>query len=157
MNKTDLDAIPWTPQFSPKGKFGVFRKNLSEAAGGKKDAGTHAEGHPFDIELVRLPPEKINWPLHSHAAQWEAYIILSGHGRLRTQNEEHEIKAGDFLVLPPGEAHQMSNDSDEDLTYYVIADNPPADVIYYPDSQKYFIKPARKVFAIEADYFDGEE
>ncbi len=39
-----------------------------------------------------------------------------------------------------------------------IADNPPADVVNYPDSGKWFVKPWRKcVIVQEADYYAGEE
>ncbi|GEM_PF-5855927 len=31
----------------------------------------------FDIELTRVLPGKAAWPLHAHAAQWEAFIVLS--------------------------------------------------------------------------------
>jgi len=157
MERARLSDLDWIEQSSPKGKFGVWRKNLSLAAGGKKDVGVAGGGHPFDVELIRLPAGKTNWPLHAHAAQWEAYLIIAGRGRVRTEEGVEAIGAGDFLVHPPGEAHQMINDGPEDLVYYVIADNPQADVIHYPESQKWLAKPARKVFREEVDYFDGEE
>jgi hypothetical protein len=40
----------------------------------------------------------------------------------------------------------------------VIAANPPADVINYPDTDKWFVKPHHKCFIIrEADYHANEE
>ncbi|HEY3760501.1 MAG TPA: hypothetical protein VGN23_02020 [Verrucomicrobiae bacterium] len=42
--------------------------------------------------------------------------------------------------------------------YYVIADNPPADIAYYPDSGKWFFKPPRKCFTMqETAYYAAEE
>jgi len=39
-----------------------------------------------------------------------------------------------------------------------IADNPPADVINYPDSNKWAVNPHHKIFTIpETDYYAGEE
>ena len=68
------------------------------------------------------------------------------------------IEAGDYLVFPPGEAHQIINNGSEDLIYIVIADQPQADVIHYPDSGKWMTKPQRKCFEMtETDYFKGEE
>ena len=62
------------------------------------------------------------------------------------------------MVFPPGEAHQLINTGSEDLVYYVIADNPQADVVFYPDSNKWLAKPAKKCFEMkEVDYFAGEE
>ena len=64
----------------------------------------------------------------------------------------------DYLVFPPGEAHQIINNGSEDLIYIVIADQPQADVIRYPDSGKWLVKPQRKCFEMtETDYFKGEE
>ncbi|HZZ19817.1 MAG TPA: cupin domain-containing protein [Opitutaceae bacterium] len=157
MPRINVSEVIWTEQFSPKFKFGVIRKNLSIASGGKKDTGTYGNGHPFDVELVRVPPNTINWPLHAHAAQWEAYLILSGKGMLRTIEGLDPVQPGDYLVHPPGEAHQLINRGEMDLVYYVIADNPQADVIYYPDSDKYSIKPQRITFDTAVDYLMGEE
>lgn len=158
MIRTQADDLPWTTQSSPKGKYGLARRSLSIAAGGQKDIGTWGGGHPFDLEIHRIPPGKINFPLHEHSAQWEGYYILSGSGQARGPKGKEAIKAGDYLVFPPGEAHQIINNGTEDLTYLVIADQPQADVIHYPDSGKWMVKPQRKVFEMaEADYFKGEE
>lgn len=158
MTRTSTEALPWTAQSSPKGKYSIQRRSLSQAAGGQKDIGTWGGGHPFELEIHRIPPGKINFPLHEHSAQWEAYYILSGSGQIRTPKGKEAIKAGDYLVLPPGEAHQLINTGSGDLTLLVIADNPQADIIHYPDSGKWMTKPQRKVFEMaEADYFKGEE
>lgn len=158
MTRTHAEDIPWTQQNSPQGKYGLARRSLSLAAGGQKDIGTWGGGHPFDFEIQRLAPGKINFPFHEHAAQWEAYYILSGRGQVRTPKGKEAIKAGDYLVFPPGEAHQLINNSSEDLSFFVIADQPQADVIHYPDSGKWMTKPHRKAFEMqEVEYFKGEE
>ncbi len=158
MNRAQADELPWTTQNSPQGTFCLARRSLSMAAGGQKDIGTWGGGHPFDLEIHRIPPGKINFPLHEHSAQWEGYYILSGSGKMRTPKGKEAIRAGDYLVFPPGAAHQLINTGSEDLTYLVIADQPQADVIHYPDSGKWMTKPQRKVFEMaEADYFKGEE
>lgn len=158
MTRTHAEDLPWTQQNSPKGKYGVSRRSLSIAAGGQKDIGTWGGGHPFDLEIHRVSPGKINFPLHEHAAQWEAYYILSGSGEVRTAKGKEGVKAGDYLVFQPGEAHQLINTGSEDLTFIVVADHPQADVIHYPDSGKWLAKPQKKVFEMqEVDYFKGEE
>ena len=158
MTRTNAEDLPWTQQNSPQGKYGLARRSLSVAAGGQKDTGTWAGGHPFDLEIQRIPAGKINFPFHEHTAQWEAYYILSGIGAVRTPKGQEDIKAGDYLVFPPGEAHQLINYGSEDLTFFVIADQPQADVIHYPDSGKWMTKPHRKAFEMqEVEYFKGEE
>lgn len=158
MIQTNANDLPWKKQSSPQGKYSIHRRALSQAAGSAKDTGTWGGGHPFEVEMSRLEPGKVNFPLHEHSAQWEAYLILSGTGKVRTREGKKAVGAGDYLVFPPGEAHQLINTGSEDLVYYVIADNPQADVIFYPDSSKWLAKPARKCFEMkEVDYFAGEE
>ncbi len=158
MTRTQSDDLPWTQQSSPQGKFSIIRRALSQATGGKKDVGTWNGGHPFDVEIHRVPPGKINFPYHEHSAQWEAYYILSGVGYVRSAKGKDTVRAGDYLVFPPGEAHHFINYGDEDLTFLVIADQPQADVIFYPDSKKWMVKPQRKHFEMkDVEYFAGEE
>src|SRR5260370_39326509 len=138
MRKINISQVSETAQHSPKGTFAVFRKHISLALGGLKDVGVSGGGHPFDLELVRVPPHCAAWPLHAHSAQWELYIIISGSGKIHTLSETMDVRAGDAFIHPPEEAHQLRNVGQDDLIYYVIADNAVADVIYYPDSKKWF-------------------
>lgn len=158
MKKKNLNQVGWIELKSPKGKYNIFRRHVSLALGGKKDTGTWGGGHPFDLELTRIPPGKTNWPYHAHSSQWEMYIVLSGRGQLRTAEGKSDIGPGDCFIHPPGDAHQIINNGTEDLTYYIITDNPQSDIGNYPDSNKWFVKPQRKVFEItEVDYFKSEE
>jgi uncharacterized cupin superfamily protein len=158
MNKMNQNNLDWTEVKSPRGKYQVFRRHISLALGGKKDLGTWGGGHPFDLELTRVPPGKANWPYHAHASQWELYVVLSGQGKVCTPQGEFEIGPGDCVLHPPGEPHQIHNHGAEDLVYYVIADNPPSDITHYPDSKKWTIKPQLKCFEMtEVDYYKGEE
>jgi len=158
MKHVKQSAIEWIEQRSPAGRFHLFRRHISQALGAPRDAGVAGGGHPFDVEMTRLPPGATNFPFHAHAAQWEVYLILSGSGELRTGDAACAIAAGDAFVCPPGDAHQLKNTGTDELVYYVIADNPPADVGYYPDSKKWTVKPQRKYFMMqEVDYYAGEE
>ena len=86
------------------------------------------------------------------------YLIRSGTGQLRDGDTATPLTAGDCFVSPLGEPHQIQNTGETDLQYYVIADSPSSDVIYYPDSGKWFVKPQRKSLRMtETDYFAGEE
>lgn len=164
MKKINQDQVSWDEIKSPRGKYHLFRRHLSLALGGIKDTGTWGGGHPFDLELTRLAPGATNWPYHSHSAQWELYVIVSGRGVTRTPEGEVEMGPGDCFICPPGEPHQMRNPGTEDLVYYVIADNPPVEIGEYPDSKKMFFKRSRggkierRIFeADDVDYYQGEE
>jgi uncharacterized cupin superfamily protein len=158
MHRVQANDLPWKSQRSPQGKYELARRSLTQAVGGEKDVGTWGGGHPFEVEIHRLPPGKWNFPLHQHAAQWEAYYILSGQGEVRGEAGSEPVKSGDYLVFKPGEAHQFHNNSTEDLVFMVIADQPQADILFYPDSGKWMHKPQRQCFEMQqVDYFAGEE
>ncbi len=156
INEADLDV---EERISPKGVFALQRQHISLALGGKRDVGVWDGGFPFDIERATLPPGKKNYPYHSHAAQWEHYIILAGSGRfLDEKGEWQPIVQGDHVVCRPGLAHQIWNSGDVDLSYYVISDHHQADVTSYPNTGKRQIKPEYKIIEYkEVDYFSGEE
>jgi uncharacterized cupin superfamily protein len=159
MKKVNASEVPQEHRESPKGAYECFRKHISLALGGKKDQGVWAGGHPFDVELARLRPGKRNFPYHSHAAQWEYYIFISGSGRF-LDPEKHwlPVEPGDHVICPPGEAHLLENDGSADLVYFVISDHHPADITTYPNTDKRQLKPEyRIVETTESDYYRGEE
>lgn len=159
MNTVKIEELPWQESKSPKGKFHSFFRNISLALGGKRDVGTWGGGHPFDVQIRRVPPGAVICPFHAHQAQWELFIVLSGRAMVRVDETSQEVGPGEAFLQPPGTAHQIRSTGSEDFVFYVVADNPQFDSCYYPDSKKWIVKPARKVFreASAVDYFDGEE
>ena len=159
MNIVSIPALPETEARSPAGKNHSNAKDISLALGGVRDTGTWAGGHPFDLQQRRVPPGASVCPLHAHAQQFELFVVLAGTATVRTgDGTRTTVRTGDAFVQPPGTAHQITNTGTEDFIFFVIADNLPTDSTYYPDSDKWQIKPHRKLFRMtEVDYFDGEE
>ena len=90
MRKVNVKDITEAPCSSPKGKFGGASKEVSVALGRKPESTDLTEQHPFDVEICRIPPNKINCPYHSHSAQWEFYHVLSPELRLiRSEALDH--------------------------------------------------------------------
>jgi uncharacterized cupin superfamily protein len=156
INTKDIAEKSW---YSPKGKFGGAGKGISEALGRKPLSTDLKERHPFDVEICRIPPGKSAYPYHSHSAQWEFYHVLSGNGIVRHKDGLTAIAAGDAFIFEPGQPHQLTNESSEDLVLYVVADNPIGESNYFPDSQKWIVRsPERRLIRSAAlDYYDGEE
>lgn len=156
VNVSQLPAETWT---SPKGKFGTTDIELSEALGRKPLSTDLLERHPFDVEISRLAPGKINYPFHSHSAQFEFYHVLAGRGQVRDAAGLTPIEPGDAFLFKPGEPHQILNDGTEDLVLLIVADNPLGESCHYPDSNKWLVRsPARRLVRSEPlDYLDGEE
>jgi uncharacterized cupin superfamily protein len=156
VNTNKMKEVSWS---SPKGKFVGAGKEISEELGRKPKSTDLTERHPFDVEIVRIPPGKTPYPFHSHSAQWEFYHVVSGRGMARDKNGNTLIEPGDAFIFGPGEPHQLLNDSTEDLIVYVVADNPMGESCHYPDSNKWVVRsPERRLIRSEPlDYYDGEE
>ncbi len=156
INTNDIAEVSWS---SPKGKFAGAGKEISEELGRKPQSTDLKERHPFDVEILRVPPGKTPYPYHSHSAQWEFYHVISGRGRVRHPEGTTPIAAGDAFIFQPDEPHQILNDSTQDLIVYVVADNPIGESCHYPDSGKWAVRsPERRIICSEAlDYYAGEE
>lgn len=158
MNHVHLPALPWEEARSPGGTFHSFTRNISVALGGIRNGGPSVGGHPFDVQIRRIPPGAAVCPFHSHLAQWELFVVWSGTGTVRAGRERHPVVAGDVLVHPPGEPHQLINTGQVDLEVWIIADNPPLDAFFYPDSNKWGFRAPREFFrTTDVDYWEGEE
>ncbi|MGH8099940.1 MAG: cupin domain-containing protein [Chthoniobacterales bacterium] len=157
-NTNELAELTWS---SPKGKFAGAGKQVSEALGRDPRSTDLTKRHPFDVEIARFEPGQTPYPFHSHGAQWEFYLVISGKGLVRHSDGTTPIETGDAFLFKPDERHQLINpaQSTEDLVLYVVADNPTSESCYYPDSKKWIVySPERRLMRSEAlDYYDGEE
>ncbi len=161
MRKINLNGIQEQERKSPKGKYHKYVKDVSIALGRDPESLDLMKRHPFDLAAVRIPKGKTYCPYHSHGAEWEFYLVVSGRGSIRDRSGTTEVGAGDAFIFSPGEAHQLSNNNDEDFVYYVIADNPLSDSCYYPDSGKWAVRLEGPEYEIVkgkvTDYYEGEE
>ena len=98
VNTNNMEELVWS---SPKGKFAGAGKQVSEALGRKPLSTDLMERHPFDIEILRIPPGKAAYPYHTHSAQWEFYHIISGRGVARHRDGKTLIERGDAVVVDP--------------------------------------------------------
>lgn len=116
-----------------------FRRSISEALGRKPNSLDLSERHPFDVEILRVPPKAIPYRYHSHSAQWEYYQVISGTAVVRHSQGEDRVARGDAFLFMPGEPHQFRNESEEDFVLLVIADNPIGESIFYPDEKMWIV------------------
>ena len=158
MNKVHIPSLTWTEARSPAGRFHSFAKNISLELGGIRNGGTWCGGHPFDVQVRRVPPGAAVCPFHSHLAQWEMFVVQSGTGVVRAGDTTHAVTSGDVFIHPPNEPHQLTNSGTVDLEVLIIADNPELDAFHYPDSGKWGLRPPGCYFRMEETaYYDGEE
>jgi len=133
MLKVNLAEVNTDTFSSPQGTYQLQRREISLRLREKDEKDRQPA---FEIEHVILPTGKKNFPYHQHATWWELYFVIIGCGKVRTEKGYEEIQTNDCFVFPPGNPHQIINDSPNDLVYLVVANNTPFDQCYYPDSDK---------------------
>src|ERR1700761_8276999 len=96
VNTNKMNEVAWS---SPKGKFAGTGKEVSEELGRDPQSTDVMKRHPFDVEIMRIPPGKTPCPFHSHSAQWEFYHVISGRGIARDMDGNTVIEAGDAFIF----------------------------------------------------------
>ena len=120
------------------------------------DIGLRGGGHPLDLQRRRMPPGAAVCPLPQHPSQLVVFVFPASTMTVGTGNgATQDFGPGDIVLPPPGTAQQVRNTG---AIFALIAAHYAADSTYYPDSDKWQLKPSRKVFRmVKVNYFDGEE
>ena len=157
--KINTNNLPNSPGPHQKGSSSALANRCLRRWDATRPRRNLNQRHPFDVEILLIPPDKAPYPFHSHSAQWEFYHVISGTGKVRHQDGTIEVEAGDAFLFQPGAPHQLINDDAQDLVVYVVADNPIGESCYFPDSKKWAVRsPERRVIrSDDIDYYDGEE
>ena len=138
MDINNTDQLP--EQYIWKDAVGLITKSLGEAAGSQK----------IYVNIDYDPPRAYSTKYHSHSQQEEFFMILSGTGTLRINEEEKTVNQGDFIAKPAGEniAHTFYNSGGETLVILDIGTNEKEDTCYYPDDDMYMQKSngSRRIF-----------
>lgn len=80
------------------------------------------------LRLVEIPVARAGAPLrepHRHDGFEECIYVISGQGVTHADSGEHPLKAGDAILIPPGESHVTRNTGAEPLVllcFFPIAD-----------------------------------
>jgi mannose-6-phosphate isomerase-like protein (cupin superfamily) len=57
---------------------------------------------------------------HSHKVQEQVYHVLEGEGLMEIAGTNHVVRKHDFIFLPPGVEHAISNTGVSDLVFLVV-------------------------------------
>ena len=57
---------------------------------------------------------------HKHEGEDQIYIIKSGRGRMRIDDEEQEVVPGGLVYIPSGSTHALTPLGDEPVVLYSI-------------------------------------
>jgi len=57
---------------------------------------------------------------HAHAVGDKLYFVLQGRGRIRVDDDERDVRAGDLVCAPAGSNHAVHNPGPERLALLVV-------------------------------------
>jgi uncharacterized cupin superfamily protein len=89
----------------------------------------------FGVNLTRLSAGAISSLRHAHAKQDEFVYVLQGRPTLRTDEGSTQLAPGMCAGFRAGSgnAHQLINETDEEVIYLEIGDRSPDEEVVYPD------------------------
>ncbi len=125
------------------------RRNLGLAAGSVQTG----------LQHVEVAPGRESTAQHCHSVEEEIFVVLEGDGVLILDTEETAVRAGSVVARPAGTgvAH-VFRAGDHGLSYLAYGTRDPADVCYYPRSNKIAFRGVGVIGRIERlDYWDGED
>lgn len=71
------------------------------------------------INWAKIEPGKM-FRGHYHEDMDEVFIIIKGTAKIRIDDEEKELSAGDAIRIPASSIHMMENTGKEDMEYIVV-------------------------------------
>lgn len=99
-------------------------------------------------------------PYHWHTAEEELFVVVSGTPMVRTPAGTFALRPGDVVAFGTDArgAHRVWNEAAEDVVVLMVANADPADVCFYPDSQKLLVEATGTIVRDHPvlDYFDAE-
>ena len=115
--------------------------------------------------MYELEPGDRLWPYHTHHANEEWLLVVRGRPTLRTPEGEQDLREGDVVAFPRGDAglHQVSNRTNALIRVLMLSTMIEPDLVHYPDSGKFGARNAKgeRIFLSRPgptlDYWDGED
>ena len=89
------------------------------------DLGRQLEARQLGARLWRLKPGQAS-TRHRHIDQEELYLLLEGSGRIRVDDDLLTLAPLDTVLVEPGSARQLFNDTAADQLWFVAGAPPEA-------------------------------
>lgn len=111
------------------------------------------------LQHVEVTPGMESVPLHCHSLEEEIFVVLGGGGTLVLGEEEIPVAPGHVVSrLPATRVPHMFRAGGGGLTYLAYGTREPADICYYPRSDKINFGGVGVIARLERlDYWDGED
>jgi uncharacterized cupin superfamily protein len=124
-----------------------------------RDLGLAAGSVSIGLQHFKVAPHKQSVPQHCHSLEEEIFVVLEGEGVLLLGEEEIPVRPGHVVARPPASrvAHAFRA-GDRALAYLAYRKREPADICYYPRSNKISFRGVGVIARLERlDYWDGED
>jgi uncharacterized cupin superfamily protein len=161
---------PEVPEPGERPAHVVALADAPTAYGGQvRSLGRAAGAEDTGLNHQTLPPGKIGAPPHCHTLEEELFVVLEGSGQLELtptpaaaefgrEPEVHPVRAGSVVSRRNGTAMAHAFRGGPDgivLLAYGLRD--PGDVIYYPRSNKFFMRGIGLIGRVEPlPFMEGE-
>ncbi|MDQ2894498.1 MAG: cupin domain-containing protein [Actinomycetota bacterium] len=111
------------------------------------------------LQHVEVAPGMESTAQHCHSAEEEIFVILDGDGALVLGEAETPVGPGHVIVRPPGTGvGHVLRAGPQGLTYLAYSNRNPADLCYYPRSNKIAFRGVHLMARLEKlEYWDGED
>lgn len=130
-DKKPINALEVPPRTAASVYPEVFAKKVEGRV--KRALGDYFSIQKFGVNLTELPPGVCSALFHKHSLQEEMIYILKGNPTLYVGNEKFVLEPGMCAGFTPnGEAHQLINESNENVLYLEIGDRVIGDEGIYP-------------------------
>src|SRR5436189_5686791 len=86
----------------------ILKKEVEDSTGDRapgiegRFARKHLDFKHLGVSYLRYAPNVRSPSAHSHREQEEAYVVIAGSGRIRVDDEVHELRRWDVARLSPG-------------------------------------------------------
>ena len=89
----------------------------------------------FGVNLTHLAPNAVSALRHAHSKQDEFIYILQGYPTLQTDDNKTQLSPGMCAGFKAGvgNAHNLINETAEEVIYLEVGDRTPGDEVTYPD------------------------
>lgn len=99
----------------------ISRENAKHYTWKEVCDGWHFAAHDdFSVIVEKMPPHTAE-DMHYHCKARQFFYILSGRAVMYFHDRKEVLDMNEGIEIPPGEAHQMRNDSDQQTEFLVIS------------------------------------
>jgi uncharacterized cupin superfamily protein len=125
----------------------------------RRNLGLAAGSVTIGLQHVVVTPGKESAPPHCHSLEEEIFVVLDGDGTVVLGEEEVPMRPGHVVSRPAAtRVPHVFRAGPSGLTYLAFGTREPADVCYYPRSNKINFGGVGVIARLERlDYWDGED